>query len=117
MELRMLLHLLELLPDQLRGMRLQWAVDNIGARDWVNSGRSKDRPKVALHLLQQIFALAERLDLEIEAVRIPTKYNILTDMMSRWNDGDETERLKTRSEFEEKLAEWSRTFPTLKWVN
>jgi len=115
MELRMLLKLLEIKSEALRNMHLQWATDNIGARDWVNSGRSKDRPKVALKLIQKIFQLAEELNLTIEAVRIPTHWNILADMLSRWNCSDLKLRRKTREELAEKLQEWQLEFPILKW--
>ena len=106
-ELRTVLKGLRLIAPQLAHMTVVVGTDSTNTRDWINNRTAKNRADISLQMLQELFDLCAKYSIEISAARIPTKWNVIADGLSRLGTAG------AEAQIEKGLAEWGAAFPRL----
>ena len=106
-ELRTVLKGMRLIAPLLRNMTVIVGTDSTNTRDWINNRTAKNRPEISLQMLQELFDLCGNYSIDLHASRIPTKWNVISDGLSRWGTPGALEQVA------EGVREWGEYFETL----
>ena len=106
-ELRTVLKGLRLIAPLLRHMTVIVGTDSTNTREWINNRTARNRADISLQMLQEIFDLCAKYSIELYASRIPTKWNKISDGLSRLGTSGAEEQIV------EGLLEWGAAFPRL----
>ena len=106
-ELRTVLKGLRLIAPQLRHLTVVIGTDSTNTREWINNRTARNRPDISLQMLQELFDLCDKYSIDLHANRIPTKWNVISDGLSRWGTPG------AEAQVESGVREWGEHFDRL----